>query len=247
MSTDNNANSLNGSITEAPVAQDTNRKLRRPFGWLLLAGIALLTAFVVGLGMWTVDHTSEGSSRRQFTIQVDFDTFRQIMVRKNATEAIVSHSGMKLLDERVDDISIDLPKQHRPILKAILGKAKANVSASKQITVSVDDTEIGVDQLTLKQFAEIQPEMMDVRTETVDPAGNLKAYTTRLRASKDEGRTKVELAIDQTIAVKVPRFFVSVADRRVQEAADKSTEEQEQAIRNFIGKFDEELVVLPQR
>ncbi len=63
--------------------------------------------------MWTVDHTSEGSSRRQFTIQVDFDTFRQIMVRKNATEAIVSHSGMKLLDERVDDISIDLPKQHR--------------------------------------------------------------------------------------------------------------------------------------
>ncbi len=25
MSTDNNANSLNGSITEAPVAQDTNR------------------------------------------------------------------------------------------------------------------------------------------------------------------------------------------------------------------------------
>lgn len=196
--------------------------------------------------MWPVDHVSQGSSRREFTMEVDFDKFRQIMVRKNATEAIVAHSGMQLLEELVDDVSVALPQQERPILNAILGQANANLSAKKRIIVSVDDPAIGVDKLTLHQTVDIQPDSMDVQSNATEPVGNLQAYATRLRASKAAGGTKVELAIDQTIRVKVPRIFGSAADRRVQKAADNSTAEQEQAIRDFIAKFENEVIVLPE-
>ncbi len=220
--------------------------VRRSSVWIWLVALSLLAFGAIGIAMWPVDHISQGSSRREFTMEVDFDKFRQIMVRKNATEAIVAHSGMQLLEELVDDVSVAVPQQERPILNAILGQANANLSAKKRIIVSVDDPAIGVDKLTLHQTVDIQPESMDVQSNATEPVGNLQAYATRLRASKAAGGTKVELAIDQTIRVKVPRIFGSAADRRVQKAADNSTAEQEQAIRDFIAKFENEVIVLPE-
>jgi hypothetical protein len=225
---------------------NNDSSVRRSSVWIWLVALALLAVGAIGIAMWPVDHVSQGSSRREFTMEVDFDKFRQIMVRKNATEAIVTHSGMQLLEELVDDVSVALPQQDRPILNAILGQANANLSAKKRITVSVDDPAIGVDKLTLHQTADIQPDSMDVQSNATEPVGNLQAYATRLRASKAAGGTKVELAIDQTIRVKLPRIFGSAADRRVQKAADNSTAEQEQAIRDFIAKFENEVIVLPE-
>lgn len=225
---------------------DSNQRTRKSSVWLAVVFAALIAVGLVGWGMWSVEHVATGSSRREFTLNVDFDKFRQIMVRKNATEAIVAHSGMKLLAEKVGDVSIDVPRQNRPILNAILGKANADLVATKQITVSIEDPNVGVSELTLNQHVDVQPDAIDVRSEATGPAGNLKAYSTRLHASKFEDTTKVELSIDQTVRVKVPKFFIASADQRVQRAADDSTEEQERALRDFIAKFENDAIVLPE-
>ena len=212
--------------------------------WLILAITALLLVGVVCWGMWPVNHAASGSSQRNFTMDVDFDKFRQIMVRKNATEAIVAYSGMKILSEKVDDLSIDVPEQKRPILNALLGKSKADVSVSKQLTVSLENPDINANEMNLNQNADIDAEHMDVTSEG-EPAGNVKAYSTRLLATKQDGVTKVELTINQTVNVRVPQFFISEADRRVQLTAVSSTTEQEKAIRSFITQYQDELIVLP--
>lgn len=228
------------------MSSNARKKTRNASVWLALVVAALIAVGLLGWGMWSVEHIATGSSRRDFIMHVDFDKFRQIMVRKNATEAIVAHSGMKLLEEKVNDVSIDIPRQDRPILNAILGKAKADLAASKQITVSLENPDVGATQLTLNQHIDIQPNEIDVRSQATGPVGNLKAYSTRLHASKFEGVTKVELSIDQTLNVKVPQFFKVTADQRVQQAADDSTAEQERALRDFIGKFVNDEIVLPE-
>ena len=168
------------------------------------------------------------------------------MVRKNATEAIVAHSGMKLLDEKVFDMSIDIPKQKRPVLNALLGRSKADLSASKQLTVSLEIPDIAAKELTLNQHAEIGSNKMDVNSEASGPAGNLEAYSTRLLATKFQAGTKVELTINQKVNVRVPKFFVSEADRRVQKSAADSTAEQEKAIRAFIALYQNDAIILPE-
>lgn len=225
---------------------DARKNTRKATIWFALVFAALIAVGLIGWGMWSVEHIATGSSRREFIVHVDFDKFRQIMVRKNATEAIVAHSGMKLLEEKLNDVSIDMPRQDRPILNAILGKSNADLAATKQITVSLENPDVGAPQLTLNQHVDIQPNEIDVRSEATGPAGNLKAYSTRLHASKFEGGTKVELSIDQTVNVKVPQFFIATADQRVQKAADDSTAEQERALRDFITKFVNDAIVLPE-
>ena len=117
--------------------------------------------------MWPVNHTASGSSQRDFTLDIDFDRFRKIMVRKNATEAIIAHSGMKLLNERVDELSIEIPEQKHPILNAVLGRSKADISASKQIIVSLENPDIDAKEMILNQHAQIDSEMMDVTRQAV--------------------------------------------------------------------------------
>ena len=93
-------------------------------------------------------------------------------------------------------------------------------------------------------FVLLSAEHKDV-TSKGEPAGNVKAHSTRLLATKQNGATKVQLTINQTVNVRVPQFFVSEADRRVQLAAVNSTTEQEKAIRSFIALYQDELIVLP--
>ena len=54
-----------------------------------------------------IEHRSRGAQSRTFTVMCEFATFRQIMVRKNATAAIVGKSGMALVDERIQVLLID--------------------------------------------------------------------------------------------------------------------------------------------
>ena len=213
--------------------------------WLGLVVVAILLVGGVCWGMWPMNHVATGSSQRDFTMDIDFDKFRQIMVRKNATESLVAHSGMKLLNEEVNELSIDIPKQKHPILNAVLGKSNADVSASKQITVSLDNPDIDAKEMILNQHAQMNSEQMDVTTQASKPAGNLTDYSTRLRATKIDAGTKVELTINQSVNVKVPNVFVSEANRRVQQAAANSTAEQEKAIRAFISKYQNDAIILP--
>lgn len=196
--------------------------------------------------MWPADHVATGTSKRDFTMDVDFDKFRQIMVRKNATEAIVSHSGMTLLNEKVNDLSVDVPKQKRPILNALLGKSNADLSASKQITVNLNNPDIDTKKMNLNQQVHIGPDNMEVNSEASDLVGNLTAYSTQLHAMKAGGGTQVELSIHQTIHVKVPKLFLSEADRRVQMSAENAIAEQEKAIRSFIALYEKDAIVLPE-
>ena len=167
------------SKTEAS-SQTADRKWRWPTRvyWLLFSTI-------IGLGMiWALFpaiHISKGSSQRTFEVEVDFDTFRKILVRKNATKAIVNHAGMQLADQQIDNLSIELPQQDRPILRALLGKANANLSATKEIVVILSDPNVDAKELVLTQHADISPEFMVVQTKSTKPAGNLKSFESRLR------------------------------------------------------------------
>ncbi len=211
-------------------------------------GIGLAAIFAVPIalyGLATKEIVFKGTSEKTFTLDIDFDKFRQILVRTNATAAIVEHGGMKLVDERVKTLKVDLSKDSRPLLNAIAGKSKADVRASKRLTVELDDPQINATELSLNQDSHITANAIHVCTKSSESAGELQSYETTLDAVKDNLKTVVTLSVDMSVEVRVSPMFVSQAETRVQQASHQAVQDQESAIRELISVFDDESLIVP--
>lgn len=147
---------------------------------------AIATGVVVfcagaGLVAWLlspVNHLASGQRSASFFVDCEFDKFRQIMVRKNATAVIVEQTGMKLLSERLDDVQLDVGEGDRPLLDAIRGRWNSDMTAIKEIVVELTDPALNAKELILRQQANVQSGSMDVITKSKSPAGNLRSYAT---------------------------------------------------------------------
>ena len=220
-----------------------NRKAAISFGWWL--GIACIGG--LGIGAWGLSKTDcavPGKAVRKFTLDIEIDTFRQILVRTNATAAIIEHGGMELVDEKTDAVDIDLSNDSRPLRNFLRGKSKANVSATKHLTVRMNDPQLKARELSLSQDCHIEPEKIHIVTTSDQPSGELREYNTMLDALKEGRKTEITLSLEMTVVVRVSRIFLSQAKARVQQAADKAMEEQEEAIRSLVAKADKSSVGL---
>ncbi|SMP59672.1 hypothetical protein SAMN06265222_106260 [Neorhodopirellula lusitana] len=216
----------------------------------------LLTATIVGVGIvviaalaWAlspIDYLASASQSRTFSIDCDYAKFRQIMVRKNATAAIVGQSGMTLLDEKIQDIDIDTSQDKRPLLNAIRGQSESSVVAIKEITVRLEDPALEADELVLRQQADIQPDGMNVVTESKFPAGNLKHYITTLDANPSDNGTEVSLTVALDVQVRLPGLFSGRADSEVNAAAGDAIDGQVAAIQKLIATHADKRLILPE-
>lgn len=212
--------------------------------WLGLLGMA-----IAGFALWglsPINHVAEAKSGESFSVDVTYDRFRTIMVRKNATAAIVAHGGMELLDEDLNSLAIDASQDDRPILNAIRGQSKTDLSATREIVVRLTDPQLEADRLTLRQKADVTSSSMRVHTQSKEPAGKLKKYTTTLDASPQNDLTQVDLSVSIRVEMEVPRLFTSRVDKEVQTAANSAANEQATAIQEFIASHADEIFVLPE-
>lgn len=224
---------------------DSAKKPRRG-RWFAAAAMLVLVAGIVIWQFAPIDHLATGSETRSITLECDYVKFRQIMVRKNATAAIVAHGGMKLIDEQIHDLSLDTSRDDRPILNAIRGRSKSDLTAIKEITVSLDDPMLQADRLVLRQQAEITETEMTSESKSKQPAGRLKRYETTLHARPQGDTTIVDLGVSLDVLVRVPKVFRFKADQGVQDAAVDAVEGQRQAIEAFIAKHQDKRMIVPE-
>lgn len=219
-------------------------KNKKSLVWLGVA--TLLVAVLIAVGtLWRVEHVAVGKASGEFTLTCDFDKFRQIMVRKDATNAVVDHAGMRLISQKIVDIDIDASADERPLLNAIRGRSQSTLAAEKILVVQLNDPEIQSGELVLRQLADIQPTRIQVETESQAPAGQVDHYITRLQAAANGPETTLTLATEMRIRLRVPLLFKRHADRRVQQSCERGLAEQGEAINQFIRRYADERVILP--
>jgi hypothetical protein len=240
--TDDNRES-NGSEPELRNAPQSSN--RRRFWWIGAVVACLFLAALAWFLLSPVRHTSVASAQREFLIECDFARFRQLMVRKSPTQAIVAHGGMKLIHETIHDIKMDTTKDDRPILNAIRGRSKVELNAERTLTVELNDPQIETEQLTLSQIADIDADKLAVRTTSIGEQKNVKKYETTLNASSNDKQTRIRLTIDMSIEIQVPRFATSIADRRIQKAAENGLVDQQGGITQFVIDHADESLILP--
>lgn len=214
----------------------------------VLAGVVIILALLAGLAtqLFKIEHSANGRGSATFTLECDFNRFRQIMVRKNATEAIVNHGGMTLLSAGVQDLKIDTSDDDRPVLNAILGRSKAELDATKTLTLRINEAAIEAKELTLRQVVDAGQDHFKVETASMGEQSDIERYSSTVIASPIGNSTRVELVVEMTVNVEVPKLFVSRADAEVQQAASKAVTDQQTAITKLIVDHADESLILPE-
>ncbi|QEF98025.1 hypothetical protein Mal15_20720 [Stieleria maiorica] len=221
---------------------------KRRFGkfWLILGVLLLAVIGLLATQLRRVDHVSEASATTTFELEIPFNRFKQIMVRKNATRAIVAHGGMELVSQSIQGLNVDMSKEDRPILNALRGRSKTELDATRMLTVRFTNPDIDAQELTLRQQADIDSDRMHVETKSVAEQGEIKDYQTTLTAEPAEGdATRVTLQTAMKIQVDVAKLFVSVADTRVNASAESAVNQQKAALTEFVLQHADQAIVLP--
>lgn len=220
--------------------------IRSPITVVVFVAFLLVAGTAAAWTMTKVDHLAHGEESMRFVVDCDYEKFRQIMVRKNASETILNRGGMALVEEDVLDVNIDASGDDRPLLNAIRGKSQSEVEAVKELTVRLTDPAIDAERLVLRQKADITAERMSVRTTSKQAAGNLESYLTTLDAEPVSGGTEVTLVVSMDVRVQVPKMFTSRADSKVQQAAVDAVAEQAESIKAFIAEHADKRLILPE-
>ena len=192
----------------------------------------------------SINYLASGTSERAFLLEVDYDKFRQILVRNDVTREIINASGLALKSDELENLVVDATKDRRPVINALLGRSKTELDATKHLTVSVKNSEVNLDTLELTQHAEVGNDQISVHTVADKPTGNLESYETSLKAKRVAKGTEVVVSVQLKVNTTLPRLFQTAARERVQAEADKSTKEQEATLRDVIVKHTNELTVV---
>ncbi len=202
--------------------------------WLV---VGLTSAMgLAGVGVWQIVPCEfQGSSQAEWSEEIDvpYDEFRTMMVRNNATQAIVERGGMRVIDEEVINLQVDLSRDKRPLLNAILRRSKSSLTATKRLTVSVNNSDIQADRLVLMQNAEITPEKLDVNSFSEGPAGDLKSYRTSLHAEPKGDITLLRVTVDMQLCKSLGKLFHGEAQSQLDAATHQTVQQQVEALQQF--------------
>ena len=212
--------------------------------WFFAISGVLLAACGIAWQLSSTDYMASGSSERVFLLDVEYDKFRQILVRNDVTNEVIAASGLTLKSDDLENLVVDTTKDRRPVINALLGRSKTELEATKHLTVSVKNAEVNLDTLDLTQHAEVGNDLISVRTVADRPTGKLESYETSLKAKRVVKGTEVVVAVQLKVNTTLPRLFQGTARERVQAAADKTTKEQEATLRNVIVKHSKELTLV---
>jgi len=243
--TDGNSKTLQSNvqkgINQMGIFRDrSNHRVAWFFGILGVLAIGSGIAWLLS----STNHLASGSSERAFLLEVDYDKFRQIMVRNDVTREVITASGLTLKSDDLENLVVDTTQDRRPVINALLGRSKTELDATKHLTVSVKNAEVNLDTLELTQHAEIGNDLIHVRTVSDKPTGNLESYETSLKAKRISTGAEVVVTVQLKVNILLPRLFQSTAGARVQAEADKATKEQEAMLRDVVEKYSKRLTLI---
>jgi hypothetical protein len=190
-----------------------------------------------GAGLWNVvpcECRAISKYEDSRVIDIAYQDFRTLIVRNDATKAIVERDGFMLVDQEILELKIDFGDDKRPILNALFGKSKSNVKASKRLIVGLNDANAGADKLVILQNSRITPQEVSVESNSEYRCGDILKYVATLNARPVDAATSVRVAIEIEISKPLSPFLHSIAQTRLDRQVKESVDKQVIAINEFV-------------
>jgi hypothetical protein len=167
-------------------------------------------------------------------IDVPYEHFRTLLVRENPTRAIIENSGMQLTHEELIDVTVDVSRDRRPLLNALMRQSQSSVQSHRRIIVAVNNEEIRAQNLVLLQEASVSPDSMEVISTSETPAGDLTYYRTSLYAEPSGRSTSVRVTVEIEIEKRLSKWFHEEAQKRLDASSTNSVQEQLDSLQQYV-------------
>ncbi len=214
--------------------------MSKPTGILVAVGIIAIVGVVAAiLPMNSLQGSSTGEHK--FVIDTPMQRVRKILVRTNAVKKIVAMADAKLLDQEWLQMRFEID---RPILKR-----DWHLEGEGKLVVQTDDSYLGRHEITLQQSVDITPDRVYVTNVLLNPSAPdspIQEYSSTLELAPDEyGNAQLTTSLKLEIKTKASWLTRSIVESSIRNAAQKSLEKQEQAIREIVEQHSDDLIILP--
>jgi hypothetical protein len=213
---------------------------KRAILFTIVAG--LIALMVIGIApLWEVH--AESRATRAFTIDQSMARVRKILVRTNAAKKIVAGADAELLDQKWLNMAFELP---RPILSS-----DWHIEGDGQLTVQANDAYLGQHAMTLNQRLDITAERLHVTNQLNGQSRHANQAITAYRSAMTlspgaQGQASFETSLTIEVTTRAGLFTRGMVAQGIRDAAGRSLEQQEAAVRAVVAEQDGKWLVLPQ-
>ena len=204
---------------------------------LIILSVVVLLAVALN---WKREVEADSSAEHSFTVDVPMARVRKILVRTNAIKKIVAMSNAELVDQKWEDLDLDVDKPLR--------KRDWDVDGKGKITVKINDSYLGQHELTLNQTVSVEPELLSSSNSLSEPSGPIKAYETSLVLKPDEnGNASFSTKLSLNVSTTANILTSGIVRRSIKSSAEDSLQKQEKVIREIIEGYSDKLLILPSK
>lgn len=201
---------------------------------LLLVFVAAFIFF--GFKLLVVKHVSEVRLENSYILESEFSKVKSVMVRNDVLEEIVEHEQGEIVDRKWNKFIIS---GNRPFREGV------DVDGSGNFVVSKNDPETGKVLLKFKQQISLTKSQILSKTNLVEPSEYIKNIETTTEMKPSDNQTLVNVKIYIKYERFLPKNMIKSVDKKVQDAANKTLENNKEVITNLVNKYADKRFVLP--
>lgn len=180
-------------------------------------------------------HSSEASNSVSYVIDAEFEQVKKIMVRTDALEAIISHEQGSLVDRKYNDV----------VLSSGSIRQGFDIDAKSEFVVAKQDPDVGRLLLRFDQNVHLSKDGIMANTVLAEPVGYIKEVRTTMSMKPQGNQTSVTTAIYLRYERKVPKGMIEEVDRRVIEAAQRTLNNNKEAVLELVQKYGDKRFIIP--
>jgi hypothetical protein len=208
----------------------------------LICSTLIVLAVVCGVVLASLSATPvnvESTGNHSFTIDEPMERVRKILVRTNAVKKIVAMAQARLVDQQWLNAQIQLGD--RPIMRD-----EWQVKSEGELVVETTHYWLGKHEITLEQRVQITPQRLQVSSQLNEPKGPIRKYQSTLLLTPDgNGDAHFDTSLQLRIETSSNWLTSAIVKSEIRQAAKKSLQNQEQAIREIVNEYSDDLFILP--
>ena len=189
--------------------------------------IVLMTVVMILAWMFIETHTSRASKSSSYVLDVKFEDFKKVMIRRNSLEEVISYQHGQLISQQWDNITLSSDK----LLHGW------EVDANGYFIVNMDMGQMGKMNLRLKQEVHLDKTKLHTVTTLMEPVGGLQQFTSTMLIEPQGEQTKVSETVTIVFKHKIPKNFGPTMDQLVDQGAAEALTKSREAILHLMSKY----------
>lgn len=163
------------------------------------------------------NHTKQSNIKQSFEVNKPYLNVLKDFSTKNSLEKIVEQNNAVLLDKKWEYLNLEVIRIRKP--------RQWNVDGRLIFTIEINNSDLGKQKLEFYQDIDLKNNVMIIKNGLVSPGKSIILCEKTIKFfEKDKDKTLVEIESKLEVKKLIPKFFIEIMDKKVDENNLKEVE-----------------------